>query len=137
MRHSISEVFEKMFFLFLEPQEGELACGYDMESSIRFDGSICGEVRILLSEGMARSMVQNMLGLDGGEVALHNLEDCSKEAANMICGDFLGKFESDQIFALSTPVFKGRPDGIEAGGSACRIGFCSDEDRVGVIVSVD
>jgi len=136
MRLSISEVFEKMFFLFLEPPEdGDIA--YDMEATIRFEGSMSGKVRILLARDMAKTMVQNMLGLEGDEAVAQRMEDCSKEAANMVCGDFLGKFDRTRVFNLSAPTFRGRIGDIEPVGDACRMDFDSDGQKVGVIVQID
>lgn len=104
LRVSIFEVFEKMFYIFLEPLDDE-SIGYDMEAAIRFDGCLKGEIRILLSMDMAENMIQNMLGLEKDEITSQIIEDCSKEAANMICGNFLGKFDSTKVFNLSIPTF--------------------------------
>ncbi|MBW2599309.1 MAG: chemotaxis protein CheX [Deltaproteobacteria bacterium] len=157
MRLSISEVFEKMFFVFLEPLDDE--CNeYDMEAAIRFEGSINGEVRVLLSRDIAKTMIQNMLGLKEDEITAQRMEDCSKEAVNMICGNFLGKLDSTKVFKLSIPTFAGggfiRPvplgsmnqtpasagmesTGIEPGENACRMDFDSDGGKVGVIIEID
>lgn len=136
MRLSISEVFEKMFFLFLEPPEDE-ETAYDVEAAIRFGGSLNGEVRILLARDTARTMVQNMLGLEGHEAAEQKVEDCSKEAANMVCGAFLGKLDSTRVFTLSSPVFREQLGDLEPAGDACRVDLASDGRRVGVIVQID
>lgn len=155
-RLSISEVFEKMFFLFLEPPDDE--CNeYDMEAAIRFEGSISGEIRVLLSRDIAKTMIQNMLGLKEDEITTQRMEDCSKEAVNMICGNFLGKLDSTKVFNLSIPSFAGggfiRPaplgsmnqtptsagmesTGIEPGENARRMDFGSESGTVGVVVTL-
>lgn len=132
MRLSISEVFEKMFFLFLEPLNDE-SNEYDMEAAIRFEGFPGGEIRLLLSMDMAKAMIQNMLGLEKDEITTQKMEDCSKEAVNMICGNFLGKFDSTKVFKLTIPSFRLETASIDPGKNACRMDFDSDEGSVGVI----
>ncbi|MBN2396970.1 MAG: chemotaxis protein CheX, partial [Deltaproteobacteria bacterium] len=134
---SISEVFEKMFFLFLEPPDDDEAGTYDMESSIRFDGSMKGEVRVLLSRNMAKAMVQNMLGLEEDKIIPQRVEDCAKEAVNMVCGYFLGRFDSTRVFTLSAPVFREPVGDLDLTEDACRLDFDSDGRKAGVIVAVD
>lgn len=136
MRLSISEVFEKMFFLFLEPPDDE-DITYDMEAAIRFGGSVSGEVRILLAKDMAKTMVHNMLGLEEKEIVAQRIEDCSKEAANMVCGAFLGKFDRTRVFTLSSPIFREGVGDLGPMRDACRMDFDSDGQKVGVIVTVD
>ena len=136
MRLSIFDVFEKMFFLFLEP----LSVGYgeyDVESSIRFDGRISGKVVILLSRDIVKAMVQNMLGLRDDEITTQHMEDCSKEAVNMICGNFLSKLDSVSVFNLSIPSLRMESTGVESGENACRMDFDSDGGNVGVVVEVE
>ena len=107
LKESIFEVFEKMFFIFLEP--GGRILVHDYEASIGFDGPRRGEIRILLSLPVARLMVRNMLGLaDEKEIGRH-LEDCVKEAANMVCGNFLVNFDASRKFTMSLPTFSARP----------------------------
>jgi CheY-specific phosphatase CheX len=136
MRLSISEVFEKMFFLFLEPPDDE-DITYDMEAAIRFEGSMRGEVRVLLTKDMAKAMVQNMLGLEEDEIAAQRIEDCSKEAANMVCGDFLGNFDRTRVFTLSSPVFRERLGDLDPMENACRMNFDSGGKKVGVVIEID
>jgi CheY-specific phosphatase CheX len=135
MNLSISEVFEKMFFLFLEPLDGESVV-YDKAASIRFKGPVKGELRILLSEDIARIMVQNMLGLEEEEVTARYMEDCSKEAANMVCGDFLGKFDGTRVFNLSTPSFLEISGNVDPSKNFCRSDFDSDGKKVGVMLEL-
>ena len=65
LMNSIFEVFEKMFFVFLEPLDEDIR--YDMVTSIYFSGPAKGEIKVYLSKRMAGTMVQNMLGLESGE----------------------------------------------------------------------
>ena len=132
MRSSIFEVFEKMFYIFLEPLDDE-SNDYDMEAAIKLDGFLNGKIRILLSMDMAKAMIQNMLGLEEDEITTQKMEDCSKEAVNMICGNFLGKFDSTKVFNLTIPSFSMEIASIEPDKNACRMDFASDEGSVGVI----
>lgn len=135
MRLSIFEVFEKMFFIFLEPLIGE--CDeYDMEAAIRFEGFLSGEVRILFSIDIAKNMIQNMLGLKGNEITTQRIEDCSKEAVNMVCGNFFGKLDNTKIFDLSIPVFSKKYRGFGLNENTCIMNFNSDSGRACVIIEV-
>ncbi len=101
---SIFEVFEKMFYLFLEPLDGE-AGEYRYEASINFHGPYKGELAALFSRPLAQAMVENMLSIEETEIREELLEDCLKESVNMICGNFLRKFDASKVFDLSMPVF--------------------------------
>jgi len=104
MTASIFEVFEKMFFIFLEPVEQKDVM-LDMETEIKFKGPVEGCMKMYLSEGLASLMVRNMLGLDDEEVTDYLKEDCVREAINMVCGNLLRTYDSSRIFNLSIPTF--------------------------------
>jgi len=105
--NSIFEVFEKMFFVFLEPLDEDVK--YDMISSINFTGAINGEIKVFFTLSLAEIMVQNMLSLNRKEVTEKMIEDCAKEAVNMIAGNFLHKLDSSNVFDLSLPIFTKKP----------------------------
>ena len=107
LMNSIFEVFEKMFFVFLEPLDEDIK--YDMSSSINFTGAINGEIKVFFSLSLAEIMVQNMLSLNRKEVTEKMIEDCAKEAVNMIGGNFLHKLDSSNAFDLSLPNFTKKP----------------------------
>jgi CheY-specific phosphatase CheX len=102
--NAIFEVFEKMFFVFLEPLDEEVK--YEMVTSIKFSGPTTGEIYIFFTRGVAETMVQNMLGVDLPGVTDKLIEDCTKEAVNMVSGNFLQKHDSSKVFDLSIPVFE-------------------------------
>jgi len=135
MRLSIFEVFEKMFFIFLEPSDIDNN-KYDMEAAIRFNGTIDGEVKVLLSSAVVKTMVQNMLDLGENEIGAQDMEDCSKEAVNMISGNFLGKLDSTKVFHLSIPTFNPGCSEMSLEENVCRMDFDSNDGKVGVIVEV-
>lgn len=136
MTSSIFEVFEKMFYIFLEPRDTRYD-GYDMRTDISFEGTISGHVIILFSKEIARGMVQNMLGLEDGDIPGKVIEDCSKEATNMVCGNFLSRLYNTQLFNLSVPTFtEYKSENLESGDDICRMDFDSDNGRMGVMVKV-
>jgi len=133
---SIFEVFEKMFYIFLEPESGQCP-GYDMESVIGFSGSINGEVRLLFSEKITKVMVQNMLNLEEGDITDIEMDDCAKEAVNMICGNFLVKLDERERFDLTIPVFMKPPESDPYQDSeVIRLDFISDDGGVGMVMGL-
>ena len=107
LMNSIFEVFEKMFFVFLEPLDEDVK--YDMISSINFTGPVSGEINVFFTIGLAETMVQNMLSLNRKDVTEKMIEDCAKEAVNMIGGNFLHKLDSSKVFDLSIPTYAKKP----------------------------
>jgi len=73
---SIFEVFEKMFYVFLE-LDGTECPQYDVEAVVDFSGSMNGKMTLLLSEKVIKVMVRNMINLEG-DVTDEEMEDCSK-----------------------------------------------------------
>ncbi len=74
-------------------------------------------------ENFARTMAMNMLNLEPDEINPVIVEDCLKESANMICGNFLRKFDADWVFDLGLPqLSKNRAD---SDGTGFRLFDCS------------
>lgn len=137
MEISIFEVFEKMFFIFLE-HSGDENNHYDHEASINFSGTVRGEVQLFISSRLARAMVVNMLGVEEGEVTEQDIEDCSKEAVNMVCGNFLGKLNNDQqSFDLTIPLYHQPPFGITADSkTTSQSHFISDDGVMRTVLQI-
>lgn len=135
MRAAIFDVFERMFYVFLEPINDGCS-DYAMESSIQFRGASKGNVRILVSEELAKIMVQNLLGLEKEEITEQNVEDCVKEAANMVCGNFLGKYDQTKVFDLSMPMFLRPPGLLDQERNLCTLSFDSESGRLCVILAL-
>lgn len=140
LRAAIFETFEKMFYIFLEPAEAPFGrC--DLETAVRFQGALNGQLTLCFSDGLARTMVQNMLNCGQDEVTEGALEDCAKEAANVIGGRFLTTFENRKAFDLSIPVFRRgiaeSGDPVAGDAQACRFHFDAEGEslRVGITVS--
>ncbi|MHB8770913.1 MAG: chemotaxis protein CheX [Syntrophales bacterium] len=100
---STFDVFEKMFFIFLELSD-KGGPRYDLMTSIGFTGPCAGEINLGFSESLARSMVENMLGLKREEITRAMMEDCAKEAVNMIGGQFLRTLDATKVFNMTMPV---------------------------------
>lgn len=101
---SIFEVFERMFYVFLEPADspdGE----YHYRAGINFSGPLRGELTAVFSRPLAEAMLKNMLNVGEDEINEKLREDCLKESLNMICGNFLSKYDSGQVFDLSIPTY--------------------------------
>ena len=153
---STFEVFEKMFYISLEALnadhkgcdiaaiigiEGSVRGEDDIAATISFDGYVSGEQDIFLSRGLAEIMAQNMLSLNACEITEKDIEDCSKEAANMICGNFLRKFNADEVFNLSIPIFMRNPASIPCQGpdlhdTMFRLNFVSNGECMEVIMTM-
>jgi CheY-specific phosphatase CheX len=133
MMAAIFDVVEQMFYVFLEPV-GDECSDYAMEAAIRFKGDLKGEMSILVSSGLAESMVHNLLGLEKGRMTKEDIEDCVKEVANMICGNFLGRLDQTRVFDLSMPSFSQPPRKVVSGGDSCRLYFDSDGESFGAVL---
>jgi CheY-specific phosphatase CheX len=133
MMAAIFDVVEQMFYVFLEPVGDEYS-EYAMEAAIQFTGDLRGEMSILVSDGLAKSMVHNLLGLETGQMTKEDIEDCIKEVANMICGNFLGRLDQTRVFDLSVPSFSQPPRKIIAESDSCRLYFDSDGESFGAVL---
>jgi CheY-specific phosphatase CheX len=138
LMNAIFEVFEKMFFVFLEPLDEDVK--YDMVTSINFTGPVKGNIRLFFMRAVAETMVQNMLSVDASGVTDKLIEDCTKEAVNMISGNFLQKYDSSKVFDLSIPVFENTPGTFSpqaqpASDAVWNLSFESDENRMGITLS--
>lgn len=136
LMNSIFDVFEKMFFVFLEPYDEDIE--YDLMTSIQFSGPLKGEIKSYLSRGIASVMVQNMLGLEPKEVTDKTMEDCAKEALNMIAGNFLNKLEPKEVFDLSIPAYVKKSDKLsEDSHAALSLTFDSDNRYLGIVLNLE
>ncbi len=137
LMESIFEVFEKMLFVFLEPSE-EPGSNFEIGASIQFqDDRLKGDCRIWMSQKLAGSMAHNLLGIEEERVTAKCAEDCVVESVNMICGNFLAKFDSARTFNLSIPVLVTEgPDGFEAGENRFRLDFDSDHGKMAATLTI-
>jgi CheY-specific phosphatase CheX len=139
LMNAIFEVFEKMFFVFLEPIDEDIK--YDMVASIKFTGPMKGSIDLFFTHGVTETMVQNMLGVEVEGVTPKLIEDCTKEAVNMVSGNFLQKYDSSKVFDLSIPVFNNQSGVFAAqeevgGGNVWNLSFESSESLMGIRMSI-
>lgn len=138
---SIFEVFEKMFYTFLEPSDVHYL-GFDVAANVDFKGAMAGTVTLQLSHGMAKHMVSHLLNLPLDQVADELVEDCVKEAANMICGCFLSRADRQNAYQYSPPRFFTTLDGRwpasppEGEAESIRLNFDSENGRASVILAL-
>lgn len=126
LMNSIFEVFERMFYVFLEPAES-LDGERSYRAAINFSGSLTGELTAFFSRPLAEAMLKNMLNVGENEINERLMSDCLKESVNMICGNFLSKHDSGQVFDLSIPTHASglQVDATKAAmdSEALRLGF--------------
>lgn len=136
LTESTFEVFEKMLYVFLEPTE-EPGSDFDLETQIVFQGRVVkGDLRFRLSRQLAAQMAENMLGMASAEVDDKSAGDCAKEAVNMICGNFLSKYDKGQVFNLSIPVLCAYAGGkAEDTQGGCKLDFDSDNGKIGIVMT--
>ena len=102
------EVLETMFFSTAAPiacdHSGEAAVHEDWISSrVRFAGTPSGELRVMLSHELARSIAAGFLGSEPDEITLEAEGQVGCELGNMICGAVLSRFHPDSRVALASP----------------------------------
>lgn len=105
---TFSEVFETMFFTFLEPVEDspdsqELAAAPYIEAVISYTGGCTGAFHFYFPLGLARNITVNFLGVDDTEVQLNQVRDTAAETANMTIGSLLGKIDPNGAAKLAIP----------------------------------
>jgi CheY-specific phosphatase CheX len=105
LRDAVDEVLETMFFVQSEgpatqerPPE-ELVC-----AEVSFEGSPSGTLRLGISLQAARTMAADFLGEEVSELLPARIPEVISELANMICGSYLSRVESETTFRLSPPM---------------------------------
>lgn len=139
LQNSIFEVFEKMFFVFLE-NSGQKSMKYRWAVSIGFTGRKSGMLVLYFSEDISSLMVRNMLSLSDGEVTQRLREDCIKESVNMVCGDFLRNYNASFVFDLSLPTLNADADGTllleKEDAKEMMLTFESDRGMLGAVLTL-
>lgn len=128
MMLSVFEVFEKMYYIFLETVDEHPSKEERRLVEIRFSGDLRGGMQAYYSETLARTMIENALGLDEKDVTEQILEDCLKEGLNMICGSFLQKYEQEKVLQLSIPSYVGKASLPALGDAPGEIWISLDSD---------
>jgi CheY-specific phosphatase CheX len=104
-----SNVFETMFFVFLEPLDPEAvevdpptADAEWLQCTLGFRGPIQGRLRLGLPYAFACELATNFLGLEA-EASEAQAVDMVKELSNMVCGNLFSIFDKRQITVLDIP----------------------------------
>ena len=105
---TFSEVFETMFFTFLEPLEEapgkeEVASGRFIEATISYSGGNNGSFRFYFPWELGKNITVNFLGVDEEDVQGGQIKDTAAETANMAIGSLLGKLDPGGKASLAIP----------------------------------
>lgn len=105
---TFSEVFETMFFTFLEPLEEapgkeEVGCGKFIEATIGYSGGCNGSFRFYFPWELGKNITVNFLGVDEEDVQDGQVKDTAAETANMAIGSLLGKLDPGGKASLAIP----------------------------------
>jgi hypothetical protein len=114
-------IFETMFFIFLEPLEsGSMPTGpakatennlvweplvsdsWMIKSQISFSGLHAGRLQIWIPYDLGQVMTKNFLGFED-EVTEAQILDMGSELANMVCGNLFSLLDKKSVFSLGSP----------------------------------
>lgn len=105
---TFSEVFETMFFTFLEPLaeapgKEEFCRGRFVEATISYSGGCNGSFFFYFPWELAKNITVNFLGVEDDEVQDRQILDTAAETANMAIGSLLGKLDPGGTASLAIP----------------------------------
>jgi CheY-specific phosphatase CheX len=110
---TVLNIFETMFFTFLEPLEGtsdedsfpskDSEAARWLTADIRFNGGQSGSLSIYLPWELGEVMAQNFLGFEEDRVMEEQVNDMARELANMVCGNLFSTLDKMGIVFLDTP----------------------------------
>ncbi|MBI4719466.1 MAG: chemotaxis protein CheX [Planctomycetes bacterium] len=127
-----SEVLANLAFLFPEPaSEPAGAEGPWLESTIAYEGTHRGMLKLVCTDAFAALLAENLLGAPSGDTPLRGrMEDAIKELMNIVCGQLMtAAFGAQEMFNLGIPeikavaVLESRRSGLEVH----RISFVVEE----------
>lgn len=118
---AVLNIFETMFFTFLEPVEGnplspeilpepEKETGlipqpqgpWFLKSEIHFSGAQTGQLQLVLPYDLGETLAMNFLGFEE-EVSESQVLDMACELTNMICGNLFSVFDKTAVYTLGAP----------------------------------
>jgi hypothetical protein len=121
---AILNIFETMFFTFLEPQQGQgvledpepepekesdpMAESRDfafINSEIHFAGVYSGFLSLFIPYDFSRVLTMNFMGFEEG-VTESQIEDMAGELTNMVCGNLFSSLDKTNVYTLSPPSTK-------------------------------
>lgn len=135
---TFGEVFETMFFTFLDPVE-ELPSRAELvlddayvEAVIAYHGPRPGRFFLYLPYRLARNITMNFLGVDEDEVSDEQALDTAKETANMAVGSLLGRLDPEGTLKLHIPESR-MLDGLPADELLVNPGLCLFNTDLGLL----
>ncbi len=102
LQTALTEVLETMFFASVGGEIPTPAGPDALMATLRFVGQPSGSFSLAVSREAAEEMAAGFLGFED-EVTPGQPAEVIREMANMVCGSFLSKVESDTHFELSSP----------------------------------
>jgi len=111
---SISEVMETMFYITVEPRDGNitietsglLESGKIEAATITFHGIFSGTIALIIPVNLLIIMAENFMGERRQYLTEEHLEGTLKEALNMLAGNAFSKIDSRSSFCLGVPEIK-------------------------------
>jgi hypothetical protein len=105
---TFSEVFETMFFTFLEPfaeapDKEDIGRGRFIEAKIEYSGGCKGSFVFYFPWELGKNITVNFLGVEEAEVQERQIVDTAAETANMAIGGLLGKLDPGGMAVLAIP----------------------------------
>ena len=107
LKTAIFDVMEQMYFLLPDEDDGRspaLHNGYTV--SIGISRNPRHRITLLFDETLAGAMSGDLLGLDMDEIDTEIIQKCLKETANVIAGNFLLGFNSEENRNVTLPYMK-------------------------------
>jgi hypothetical protein len=151
-------IFETMFFIFLEPLEGNSLSNQEatepnldseeppqpihsgfLKSEIHFQGKYSGILRLLLPYDFSELLTANFMGFEE-EVTEFQIVDMAGELANMICGNLFSVLDKTSVYVLGSPITQklSFQDGAERRGPAdLTMDFLAEDQQVTVQLHFD
>lgn len=117
LTEALAEVGGLSFFGFVEPVAPthfpDLAAAETewVTAAVPFDGAFAGVVRCAVPLGLARELVSAFSGDSESTDAEGPLEDLMGEFTNMVCGSWLSRTRSHEVFSLGSPQVTRMPGG--------------------------
>lgn len=133
MKKAISEVLETMFFVLIDfvAQRSSTPTTYPYGTKIQLHNDICKmEISFRVAESFARMISANFLSKDEDEVTQEDMEDVTKELANMVGGNYMSRIENEG-WQLGIPLFERLEDGAEQSASGMPLSYLGES--VGVV----
>ncbi len=117
------EVFRTMADTEVRPVDATTpAPAGDLMATVGMTGDADGYVAVLVREGLARTFVSRVTGIEPREVLASDLRDGVGECANMIAGSAKAALAQEGFsLRLSLPVVEASPAGKTPAGAAVRV----------------